>query len=303
MGMDLTAARYPFSGGGYESFYLKAHHPSERLAIWIRCTVTQSPGGPPRGQRWVTLFSPEGITKIRTEGDLTDNGSWITVGDASFTDGICGGTAEDAIWQLRFTPLERPLLYLPSERMYRGALPKAKPVSLSPHARFDGTLRIGDRRIEMRDWRGMVGHNWGSAHADRWIWLHGIFRDDTWIDVVAARVKLGPVTTPWIASGAISLDGTRHRLGGMSRTRKTTVDPGTDGALLELPGDAIRVHARVDANPSSFVAWDYEQPAGGTSDVRNCSIADLEVSFELGTGSTQHMQIEGRAAYEYGQHA
>ena len=40
----------------------------------------------------------------------------------------------------------------------------------------------------------MIGHNWGSEHAERWVWLEGTgFADapGTYFDAGAARVKLG----------------------------------------------------------------------------------------------------------------
>ncbi len=58
----------------------------------------------------------------------------------------------------------------------------------------------------------MVGHNWGAQHAERWIWLHGAgFAEDqdAWIDVALGRIKVGPLTTPWIANGALCLGGER----------------------------------------------------------------------------------------------
>lgn len=58
----------------------------------------------------------------------------------------------------------------------------------------------------MAGWPGMAGDNWGEQHAERWIWLHGLgFADrgaDTWFDAAIGRVRLGPVTTPWVANGA-----------------------------------------------------------------------------------------------------
>lgn len=38
-------------------------------------------------------------------------------------------------------------------------------------------------------------HNWGTEHAERWIWLHctGFEGDgDAWLDVVLARLRVGP---------------------------------------------------------------------------------------------------------------
>ena len=56
---DPTRARFPdvpHDAGHYESFYLRAAHPSEPLGIWIRYTVHKRPGEEPKGSVWFTLF-------------------------------------------------------------------------------------------------------------------------------------------------------------------------------------------------------------------------------------------------------
>ena len=99
-------------------------------------------------------------------------------------------------------------------------VPRTKLLSPYPDARFSGRASFGDREVELDGWRGMVGHNWGAQHAERWIWTarHGLRGGpDAWFDGALGRIKLGPVTTPWIANGVLSLDGERHRLGGPGR--------------------------------------------------------------------------------------
>ena len=60
--------------------------------------------------------------------------------------------------------------------MYRAPLPKTKLLSPCPARRFGGRLGVGERQISLDGWHGMVGHNWGAEHAERWIWLHGADR-------------------------------------------------------------------------------------------------------------------------------
>ena len=50
----------------------------------------------------------------------------------------------------------------------------------------------------------MIGHNWGSEHAERWVWLEGTGFEGspgTYFDAGAARVKLGSRASPWIPRG------------------------------------------------------------------------------------------------------
>ena len=78
--------------------------------------------------------------------------------------------------------------------LYRTPLPRTKLTSPAPAARFDGALELsGQNAIELRGWPGMIGHNWGSEHAERWIWLHGVcFQEEprAWLDVALGRLKV-----------------------------------------------------------------------------------------------------------------
>ena len=58
-----------------------------------------------------------------------------------------------------------------------------------------------------------------------------------WLDVAIARVRLGRWLSPWIATGALRLDGVRHPLGGPGRWRATSVAETPEGCRFELPGD------------------------------------------------------------------
>ena len=110
-----------------------------------------------------------------------------------------------ASWDLEAAGAEAALRHLPRAWMYRAPLPRTKRESPLPDAVFAGTLEAGERRIEVAGWRGMVGHNWGSEHAERWVWLHALgFAEapGAWLDVALGRVQVGGRTTPWVANGA-----------------------------------------------------------------------------------------------------
>ena len=89
----------------------------------------------------------------------------------------------------------------------------------------------------------MVGHNWGAQHAERWIWLHGTGfdeREDAWLDVAIGRIKLGRVTTPWIANGALCLEGERHVIGGR---RGSDIREAPGACEFHISGGGISVAA------------------------------------------------------------
>jgi hypothetical protein len=112
----------------------------------------------------------------------------------------------------------------------------------------------------------MVGHNWGREHAERWIWLHATAFADApgaWLEVALGRIKIAGRTTPWVANGALALDGERLRLGGLRRA----ADAGDRGPSRPTSRSAaavgVRVHVAVRAPERQTVGWIYADPAGG----------------------------------------
>ncbi len=161
----------------------------------------------------------------------------------------------------------------------------------------------GRAAIDLHGWHGMVGHNWGSEHAERWIWLHAIdFQDapDAWLDVALGRLLIAGRMTPWVANGVLSLDGRRHHLGGLG-ARGLRVRESVQGAVLEIPGEhGLTLSANVSVPPSSSAGWRYADPDGGEHDVVNCSVAALELSVEPSGSAPRTLLTEHGCAYELG---
>ena len=40
--------------------------------------------------------------------------------------------------------------------------------------------------LRVDGWRGLVSHNWGSQHAERWIWMHCAL-ENGWLELVLGR--------------------------------------------------------------------------------------------------------------------
>jgi hypothetical protein len=298
--VDPTAARFPdvpTRAGHYESFYLKLCHPTEPIGAWIRYTVHKRPGALPTGSLWLTLFSPDGTVaaKHTVPGPETGDGDWLRVGSARIgADGAMGSIAERAAWDLSLETAEEPLFHLPASWMYRAPLPRTKLLSPAPAARFSGRISLDDRTIEVDGWRGMAGHNWGAQHAERWIWLHGLTEDDDWLDAGIGRVKLGPVTTPWVGNGALSVAGDRYLL------RRAKVTEFSDRCTFALTGHGVEVRGTVEAPRERFVGWVYADPDGSEHHAVNCSIADMRLTVRRRGGAPFELVVPHAAAYELG---
>jgi hypothetical protein len=195
--------------------------------------------------------------------------------------------------------------HLPREWMYRAPVPRTKTLSPHPSTTFSGHVELDGRRIELDGWRGMVGHNWGAEHAERWIWTNGMGFDgfaDAYLDAAIGRIKVGRFTTPWIGNGVLFLEGEEHRLGGLERTRATVVRDTPQGAQLVLPGKGVKVKGRVGAEHPLFVGWEYADPdpASERHNTVNCSIASMTLTVEREGKAPVELHTAHGATYELG---
>jgi hypothetical protein len=332
MAVEPVFVQAPIGKGMYESFYLRAVAPEEPVGAWIRYTVHKRPGQPAQGSLWCTVFDAERGAPFmhkHTARELSaPAGGWIEIGAGAgdsgghgtagepattgepataeggrlgpgFAEGSCGR----ASWSLRISDAEPELRHFKQSWLYRAPLPRTKLTSPAPAASFDGTIELPDRTIELRGWRGMVGHNWGAEHAERWIWLHGIdFAEEqaAWLDVALGRVLVAGRLTPWTASGAISLHGRRLRLGGLG-ARGVRVAESAARCSLTLPGEGgLVLEAHVDSPPGAAAGWRYADPDGGEHDVVNCSVASLSLNVRPRGGAACTLHTAHGAAYELG---
>jgi hypothetical protein len=310
-------ARFPdvaSKAGHYESFYIKACEPGGGRGVWIRHTVHKRPGAEPNGSIWFVFFdrTADGprATKVTVPASelSVPQGSWIEVGDAVIGPGQAEGSVDTealaAGWSLTFDAAAEPCKYLPADWLYEAPLPKTKFVAPVPLARFEGRLEIDDEEsIEFSGWPGMIGHNWGTEHAERWVWLEGTgFADspDTYFDAGAARVKLGSRVSPWIPAGMLMLDGEPHRLGGLGAIRSSSIEEEPGVCSFVLPGKDVVVRGRVSAPEKDFVGWIYADPKGPEHNTVNCSVADLELTVERPGLPKRELTLAAGAAYELG---
>jgi hypothetical protein len=299
--------------GHYESFYVKACRPDGGLGVWIRHTVHKRPGAEPTASIWFTLFDRAAAAPRATKVTVPATrlaapaGSWIRIGEAEIGPGRATGSVQtkglDASWSLRFDGDADPCHYLPADWLYEAPLPRTKFVAPFPEALFEGSLEVGGESIEIAAWPGMIGHNWGSEHAERWVWLEGTgFADapGAYFDAGAARVKLGRRASPWLPSGMLRLDGVAHRLGGLGAIRSARIEASAGACSFSLPGKDIVVRGRVTAPRKDFVGWVYADPKGGEHHTVNCSVADLELTVERPGLPARQLELGGGGAYELG---
>lgn len=301
--------RFPFFGaeGGYESFYLRAVDPDKPRSVWLRHTVHQAHGGgEPVGSVWLTAFDadrPDGPQAHKISAPDPEPEPWLRVGDSAFGPTGVHGTSGDGVasWDLEWTGEEPVLRHLPKSFMYSAPLPRTKLESPRPHVTLDGQVTIDDNKIAVERWPGMVGHNWGAQHAERWIWLHGLVfedRPDAWLDIALGRIRIGRLLTPWIANGVISVNGERLRVGGPAARARVQETP----TALDLRVDShdVKLRLTVHGNRAQTVVWRYADPDGSEHHVANCSVAELEAVVHPHGSTATVLRTAHGGAYELG---
>jgi hypothetical protein len=302
------------AAGHYESLFIKAARPGGGQAVWIRHTVHKRPGAEPTAAVWLTFFdsevaAPRAAKASFSSTDLqADGGDYIRIGETHLAPGKASGSVAadslNASWDLSFEDHHEPLRHLSRERLYRSKLPRTKLLSPHPGAIFSGRLTVENTEIELDGWPGMVGHNWGTEHPERWIWIRGAGFEDRepheYIDIAVGRIKLGRFTTPWIANGRIAIDGEELTLGGLGHAYDTEITESATECEFVTPGRNVNVRGRIAAPPERYVGWSYADPKGPKHQVLNSGIADLELKLERPGKRHAHLKLSAGATYEIG---
>ena len=304
--MELRFPHTPAARAHYESVYCALVHPSEARALWIRTTVRKRPNESAAGALWVTWFDEQGVRAGKVdELPVAPGGHGIECGPA--TQGTGGSKGElqldglAATWDLSFTSRAAPLEHLRPAFLYRAPLPRTKATSPAPDLAVGGTLIVDGESVDLTGWTGMLGHNWGTEHAARWVWLRacGLGEDGAgWLDAIVGRVRVGPMLAPWTGFGTLSLDGKRHRFGGFGR-RASWVAVGPDGAGLRFRGRGVRVDVLATADLGATVGWEYRDPTGGRHEAVNCSVAGMQIGVRI-LGRWRTLRPERRGVLELG---
>ena len=285
--------------GGYESWFLSARDPGSPRALWIRHTRHRPRQGPESVALWCTLAD---LSQGRPPAVVKQVFSAFPAGAAAGPRQFRGTAAlgqRTAYWDLTISDPQPPLQPLRPAVLRRAPLPRTKLEASVPDGWVTGTLDVDGRTATVSGWRGTVGHNWGSEHADAWMWLHADFgtAPGGWLELVLARIRIGRARLPWTAMGALSLDGERIPLGGLGRRPRVAGRPGRLTADIPSPGARLRL--TVMAGDGDTVAVRYADPSGGARAVSHAPLASAELTLRR-RGGREAALSSSRCAYEYG---
>jgi hypothetical protein len=302
------------AGGHYESFFLRANHPTRPLAFWIRYTVF-SPKDSPQdavGELWAVFFDGETNRHAVAKQEYPlaacafDTSAFrVEVGTATLGPNRLRGAVEGGgrtlAWDLAFEGDSTPILLLPF-KLYQGGFPAAKSLVSLPLARFNGEVSVNGEAMEVADWVGSQNHNWGSRHTDLYAWGQVAGFDnhpESFLEVATARLKIGPFWTPPITPLVL-----RHR-------QREYVLTGLLGAIrargafdyfnwkFKSETAEVDIDGVISAPRAAFVGLRYRNPPGGAKHCLNSKIAACRLRVrDKRSGVSEILETKSRAAFE-----
>jgi hypothetical protein len=301
-------------GGHYESFWLRANHPSRPLAFWIRYTLFSPKHQPENaiGELWCIWSDGEAqrLTAVKREVPMRDcrfapDRFMVSVADARLHANALSGWAEAhgnrIEWELQYSGGELPLFHLP-QKLYDKALPKAKSLVGLPLAVFNGQLRVNGEVMRIENWVGSQNHNWGSKHTDHYAYGQVAGFDSapqSFLEIATARIKLGPLWTPWMTPLVLRHDGREYALNALGRSLRNQGSFNYFDWHFAGEDAATRIEGRIHASREAFVGLRYYNPPGRDKCCLNSKIAACELALtDKRSGRMETLSTAHRAAFE-----
>ena len=312
---EINRSRYdPHSEAGfYESYFLRANHPSRALAFWIRYTIF-SPRGrmdSSEGQLWGIYFDGENSTIIAckhavpiSQCSFSNSSLAVRIEDSS----LDGSTLHGAIsqgahrfsWDLEYQGDQDPAFLLPLS-FYDGGFPKAKALTGIPLADFSGHLKVDGREIDVARWRGSQNHNWGIKHTDQYAWgqVAGFDNDpNAFLECSTVRLKIGPLWTPWLTNVVFRVHEQEIKLNSLAQAMRNRGRYDYVSWEIEAHKAPFHVKISIEAPKKGFAGLLYDDPPGGRKTCLNTKLASCTVQLKVDGKPPATLQTASRAAFE-----
>ena len=318
-----NAMRWDGGPGHYEVWYATLTEPRSGTGIWIRYTLRApvEPGEPAECALWLAAMTPAGERYARRAAfpasELEAHGDpfRVCLAGADLSDRGAAGAVADGAWELSWVP-RLPAVAFVHPLVRRAGIAQTELVLAHPDLTITGTVRLGDRVLELDGARGAQAHLWGSRHAERWTWAHcndfhgadGEPRPDTFVDGVSVYVErlgreMGPSTPvvgrfrgeDFAAIDPLALVRAHSRFG-LSTWR------------FETRAGKRRIVGEVDAPRDGLAGVTYHDPDGRPAYGFNSEVASMRLSVwdraargRFGWLLRDTLVADGRAHFEYAQ--
>lgn len=318
--IDNLVRYNPSSTAGHvESYFLKANHPTEPRAFWLKFTVFQPDGRPEKatGDVWAIYFDGASHNHVAVKQSypvstckLGREAVGVEIGESRFSTGMTSGKASAnghmIAWDLAFDPKGESFHHFPNEKLYRTKVPSSKALSPYPDTPFRGWLEVDGQRLVINNWKGMEGHNWGSKHTDLYAWGHCSVwnggEDDTFFEGFTGKLKIGPLWTPPVTRLFLRYRGKNYPM----LTLKGTISPGcrieTNRWTFDVEAGDTHLKGFMQVAKEDMVGLYYKNPKGPLTHCLNSKIARCELVLTEHGRTVCELKSSHAAALEVATH-
>jgi hypothetical protein len=296
----------------YESRFVRANDLVRPQALWLRSTLLLPRPGGPVADVWVMVFDPDGAgNRALKQPHLYEQAVFRTdpwtarIGPATVDDGSARGSltagSRRATWVLRITPGEQAPVKLLTDRGYRARFPTAKTMVRHPLARFDGSVKLDDVRLDIDGWTGSVNHNWGRRHTPAYAFGQVCGFDgepESSLEIVTARAALGPVSVPPVTLLVLRHAGHEFAVRSLPSARHTrgTYQPFAWSFSARVSG--LKLRGEMRAEPRDVIGLTYTDTNGASKYCYNSALATCRLQLSGPAVDAVELVAERRAMFE-----
>jgi hypothetical protein len=303
---DLGPSRWRGQPGRLEVWYATVTDPASGHGLWVHHELVAPVQGDAYVHGWAAVFPPDAPAEFWRFGPQPPvrGEAWFESSSTFLDASAMRGSAGPMSWDLHYSDDGSPLYTFPRWAWERETLPAAQ-VLPAPTARFSGTVRVGERELQISDAPGSVARIYGHGNAKRWAWLHADLGDGDVLELVAAVSKRpGMNRLP-------ALPLMRLRAGGVDMPRDPLLGALTGTARVALPRWRVearwgltRVRVEVAVPPASSVAVEYTDPDGEKCVCTNSDRASAWITLQRLAGrrwrTDREWVLDGTAHAEVG---
>jgi hypothetical protein len=299
----------------YESRFIRANHPDEPLALWLRETLLLPTVGSPVADVWVMVFDPDGAGNRALKVGYpigssdyhyeTGADTWTArIGDTTIDDvsarGAITGAKRSAVWALNIAPGDQPPVKLLTERGYRAPFPTAKTMVRHPLATFDGQVELDGSRLRLQHWTGSVNHNWGKRHTPVYAFGQVCGFDgapEASLEIVTARAAVGPISLPAVTLFVLRYGGREFAVRSILAARRTQGRYRPFSWEFGGQVGGLTMEGEITAEPSDVIGLTYSDTGGATKFCYNSALATCRIRLS-GSGFADELVAPRRAMFE-----
>jgi hypothetical protein len=300
------------TAGHYESYFIRANHPTEPRAFWIRYTIFSPKNHPEKaiGEIWFIYFDKSLTQPVSSKSEFPigecvfypshfnmqiGNGNFIQQNQAI-------GQSKAIKWNLNFKSSENALFLLPLH-LYQLPFPKAKSIVSQPFSIFNGIIKTENLNIEIDNWIGSQNHNWGQKHTDAYAWGQVCGFDnapDSFLEVISAQLKVAFVKTPILTILVFRHKGKEYRINEIKYWFRSKARYKYFDWNFTCENEEIKIKGRIFGDAEDFIGLNYYNPPGGNKYCLNSKIVscELQIDFKGKNIQTEYIHTESRAAFE-----